>query len=279
MKIQRVAPVRAMADDFAALGLSWAAARWVDDEALVIERKTLNALAKGVTRTYGALCARAMADAAGEAPRPASAEPLFLARIDFDLSGGHPELAALEVNPVLETVICAVMQWQWIERAMAEKSVPSRADQLNRLNDALAEGIARLRPGEILHVPFDAAEPASAALAGYLYGLGKTVDREVRPVPAGLLRPGEDGRLRDPEGLTVERHYTALSEKGGSLPIDCLRPVEPWTRRMAALAPVGEPNAETPTLSAWVLNGRLEALSAARGSGGAARWMPHFVIP
>ncbi len=140
-------------------------------------------------------------------------DPSFYGRFDFVYDGKSPP-QLLEFNADTPTSLfeSAVVQWFWLEQAIAAGQLPSGADQFNSLHEKLIERWRRIGAGRFLHL---------ACMTGSIEDSGAAAYVEECAHQAGL------------ETLLIDMRDIGLSDKRGfvdrsSREIELLFKLYPW---------------------------------------------------
>lgn len=125
--------------------------------------------------------------------------PSLYGRFDLAFDGSGPA-KLLEFNADTPTSIyeTAYFQWLWLEDMVASKSLPSDADQFNRLHEALIERLgAILTPGSLLHFSSVETNLEDRSTVLYLEDLAVQAGLEPRFVAIDNIGLTETGHFVD----------------------------------------------------------------------------------
>jgi glutathionylspermidine synthase len=96
-------------------------------------------------------------------------DPSLYGRLDFSFDGRSPA-KLLEYNADTPTSIfeAAVFQWTWLEQAIEQQIIPSRADQFNSIHERLIKAWKKLGTTSHLHLTGMTGNPEDAGTLAYL---------------------------------------------------------------------------------------------------------------
>ncbi|RYG85525.1 MAG: hypothetical protein EON59_12010 [Alphaproteobacteria bacterium] len=130
---------------------------------------------------------------------------MFYGRPDFSYDGAS-SAKLLQYNAGAPTSIfeTALFQWQWLEDMIAAGVLPARADQFNRLHDALVGRMGEiLTAGSLLHFASDAEHQEDRQTVRYLQDVARRAGLEPQFVPVDLIGVDGDGRFVDEDGTII----------------------------------------------------------------------------
>ncbi|SFP51332.1 glutathionylspermidine synthase family protein [Sphingomonas rubra] len=135
----------------------------------------------------------------------AAPAPSLYGRFDFSY-GGHGPAKLLEYNADTPTSIfeTALFQWQWLEDMIAAGTLPTDADQYNRLHDALVGRMGEiLTTGSLLHFASDADHPEDRQTVRYLEDVARQAGLEPQFVAVDRIGVDADGRFVDEDRTII----------------------------------------------------------------------------
>lgn len=162
-------------------------------------------------------------------------DPSLYGRFDLRYDGTGPakllEYNADTPTAALET---GVFQWQWLEQAMADKTLPAGADQFNSLHERLIEGWKVIGAGRKLALTAVRENPEDAGTVAYLEDCAQQAGLQTQLIPVDAIGKDQRGQFVDLENRPIELLFKLYPWEcmmretfGGSLPGASTQFVEP----------------------------------------------------
>ncbi|MGN6461089.1 MAG: glutathionylspermidine synthase family protein [Pseudolabrys sp.] len=132
-------------------------------------------------------------------------DPSLYGRFDLRYDGKGPakllEYNADTPTAALET---GVVQWQWLEQAIAGKTLPAGADQFNSLHEQLIAGWKTIGTGRKLALTAVRENPEDAGTVAYLEDCARQAGLQTQLIPVDAIGKDQRGQFVDLENRPIE---------------------------------------------------------------------------